>query len=187
MKKSVVLILGSLIAVLVLCALAGGQSSPKRRTPALTNDDLGAVGREVVSAPVENESPSERRTETQSTRGSVQWQRDLRRAVQVARSESKLIVVAVDTNWCGWCKRMDKTIYSDPAIIALSRQHVFVKANAEDQAEGQRFAEQMGVTGYPTTIVLDDQGRVLNIAKGYIASTSAFVEFVQQAQTTRRR
>src|SRR5262249_4557854 len=107
MKKSVVLILGSLIAVLVFCAFAGGQSSPKRRTPALTNDDLGVAGREVVPA-VENESPSANRDETESIRGSMQWQRDLRRAVEVARSESKLIVVDVYTDWCGWCKRMDK-------------------------------------------------------------------------------
>ena len=82
---------------------------------------------------------------------------------------------------------MDQTIYSDPAIVALSQQQVFVKVNAEDRGEGQRFAERMGVHGYPTTIVVDAQGRVPNIAKGYITSPRAFVEVIEQAQTSHRR
>ena len=81
---------------------------------------------------------------------------------------------------------MDQTIYSDPAVVALSRQQVFVKVNAEDGGEGQRFAQEMGVRGYPTTIVLDGQGRVLNIANGYIASPRAFGKLVQEAQAQSR-
>ena len=81
---------------------------------------------------------------------------------------------------------MDTTIYSDPAIVALSRQHVFVKINAEDGGQGQNFAEQMRVQGYPTTIILDSQGRVLNIAQGYIASPRAFGELVQEARAQAR-
>ena len=49
--------------------------------------------------------------------------------------------------------------------------------NAEDGSQGQRFAEQMR-TGYPTTLVLDGQGKVLNVARGYIASPGAFEQFV---------
>ena len=176
-KAAAGLILKTCIALLFVCALAGAQSSPKRRTPVLTSDDLGS-SREVVKQPVETDiQPS-----SSGDAGTIEWYRDLRRAFEVARAEGKLLVVDVYTDWCGWCKKMDKTIYTDPAIVAFSRQQIFVKVNAEDGGQGQRFAQQMRVKGYPTTLVLDGQGKVLNIETGYIASSGAFGEFIQRAR-----
>jgi len=181
MRKTSALILGTVIASIAICALAGAQSSPKRRTPVLTNDDLGSA-REVVRPSAETEVQPSASRDPEVVRGTIAWHRDLRRAIEVARAEGKLIVADVYTDWCGWCKKMDKTIYSDPAIVALSRQQVFVKVNAEDGGQGQNFAEQMRVKGYPTTIILDGNGRVLNIAEGYIASPQALGELVQEAR-----
>jgi thiol:disulfide interchange protein len=179
MPKTACLILGTLLASLIVCPLADAQSSPKRRTPALTTDDLGS-SREAVTQPADAEAQASVIKDTGL--GAIAWHRDVRRALEVARAEGKLVVVDVYTDWCGWCKKMDNSIYTDPAIVALSRQQVFVKVNAEDRGQGQRFAEQMRITGYPTTLVLDSQGKVLNIAKGYIASPGAFGEFVDEAR-----
>jgi thiol-disulfide isomerase/thioredoxin len=181
MRKTSALILGTVIVSIALCALTAAQSSPKRRTPALTNDDLGSA-REVVRMPAESEARPLAGRDPELVRGAIAWHRDLRRAIEVARAEGKLIVADVYTDWCGWCKKMDKTVYADPAIVALSRQQVFVKVNAEDRGDGQSFASDMGVKGYPTTIVLDGNGRVLNIAQGYIASPQAFEELVREAR-----
>jgi len=186
MRKTATLILGTVIGSIALCALTGAQSSPTRRTPALTNDDLGSA-REVVRMPAESETRPLASRDPEVVRGVIAWHRDLRRAIEVARAEGKLIVADVYTDWCGWCKKMDKTVYSDPAIVALSRQQVFLKVNAEDRGEGQSFAREMGVKGYPTTIVLDGQGGVLNVAQGYISSPQAFVQFVEQARASQAR
>ena len=183
LRKTPALILGTVIVSIALCALTGAQSSPKGRTPALTTDDLGSAAREVVRIPAENETQPSAGRDPEVVRGAIAWHRDLRRAIEVAKSEGKLIVADVYTDWCGWCKKMDKEIYSDPAIVALSRQQVFLKVNAEDGGEGQSFAEQMRVKGYPTTIILDGNGRVLNIAQGYIASPQAFGALVQKARS----
>ena len=179
MPKTACLILVTLIAPVIVCPLANAQSSPKRRTPALTTDDLGSR-REVVTQPADDDAQATVIRDTGP--GAITWLRDLQRALELARAEGKLVVVDVYTDWCGWCKKMDRTIYTDPAIVALSRQQVFVKVNAEDGGQGQRFAEQMRVTGYPTTLVLDGQGKVLNVARGYIASPGAFGEFVEEAR-----
>ena len=179
MPKTICLILVTLVAPVIVCPLADAQSSPKRRTPALTTDDLGST-REAVPQPADGDPQVSVISDTGL--GTIAWHRDLRRALEVARTEGKLVVVDVYTDWCGWCKKMDKTIYTDPEIIALSRQQVFVKVNAEDGGAGQRFAEQMRVSGYPTTLILDGQGKVLNVARGYIASPGAFGEFVEGAR-----
>ena len=186
-RKTPALILGTVIVSIALCGVTGGQSSPKRRTPALTTDDLGSAVREVVRMPTENETQPPAGRVTEVVRGAIAWHRDLSRAIEGARSEGKLIVADVYTDWCGWCKKMDKEIYSDPAIVALSRQQVFLKVNAEDRGEGQSFARDMGVKGYPTTIILDGQGRVLNVAQGYISSPQAFVELVERARASQAR
>ena len=55
---------------------------------------------------------------------------------------------------------MDQNVYSNATIAGLSRQQVFVKVNAEDGGQGQNFAEQMRVKGFPTTVILDGKGRV---------------------------
>ena len=179
MKKIPALILMAAIVSIAVCALASPQSNSKRRTPALTNDDLDARS---ASAPLPSENEVRLSIKERATLpGAIAWQRDLRRASEVARAEGKVIVADVYTDWCGWCHKMDETIYSDPAIVALSREQVFVKVNAEDRGEGQRFAQQMGVRGYPTTIFLDGQGKVLNIARGYISSPRAFGKLVQEA------
>jgi thiol:disulfide interchange protein len=183
MRKISALILGIVIASMAICGLTGAQSSPKRRTPALTNDDLGSAPREVATAESEAQPPSR---VPEGVRGAIAWHRDLRRAIEVARAEGKLIVADVYTDWCGWCKKMDKTLYTDPGIVAMSRQQIFVKVNAEDGGQGQNFAEQMRVKGYPTTIILDGTGRVLNVAEGYIASPQAFGQLVQEARAQSR-
>jgi thiol:disulfide interchange protein len=186
MRKTAGLIVILTIGAIALCPFTNGQSSPKRRTPALTSEDLGVSGREVITALPESETQPDKR-ETGGTKGPIAWHRDIRRAAEVAQSEGKVIVVDVYTDWCGWCKKMDNIIYSDPTIVALSKQQVFVKLNAEDRGQGQSFAQEMGVSGYPTTIVLDGQGRVLDVAQGYIASAEAFANFVERAQARQPR
>lgn len=176
----------AMIAVIAVCALASGQSSPKRRAPVLTSDDIGSV-REAVRLPPDDDVQPAEPKKPEAARGPITWHRDLRRAFEAANADGKLIIVDVYTDWCGWCKKMDQTIYSSPTIAALSRQQAFVKVNAEDGGQGQNFAEQMGVTSYPTTIILDSQGRVLNSARGYIASPQAFVKLVQEAQAAQAR
>ena len=86
MPKTICLVLVTLIAPVIVCPLAGAQSSPKRRTPALTTDDLGST-REVVTQP---DADSQASVIRDSGVGTIAWHRDLRRALEVARTEGKL-------------------------------------------------------------------------------------------------
>ena len=39
-------------------------------------------------------------------------------AVEANKTNPKLMLIDVYTDWCGWCKKMDKTTYSNAIIIA---------------------------------------------------------------------
>ena len=150
--------------------LIQAQDEAKRRTPRLTNDDL------VGSAPTNASSlPAQ-------TSGSIQWQNDLDRALSMAKANHSKVIVDVYTDWCGWCKKMDKNIYTDPKVVALGSRYVFLKLDAEDGGQGQRFAAKMQVNGYPTTLILDENGRSLQSVPGYPPSVQQFISTIESAR-----
>jgi thiol:disulfide interchange protein len=131
--------------------------------------------RDTERAPSAAASPARKAFE--AAEGGINWQHDLDTALEMAKADRKLVVVDVYTDWCGWCKKMDEAIYSDRLVVNLSYREVFLKLDAEDGGQGQRFARAMGVKGYPTTIVLDQAG--------YIQSPERFIEFVELARVRR--
>jgi thiol:disulfide interchange protein len=112
----------------------------------------------------------------------IVWEHDMQAALRSATDGNRVVVVDVYTDWCGWCKRMDSDVYRDQQVAALGSEAVFLKLNAEDHSEGQRFARDHGVRGFPTTIIMDASGRALQQQAGYISPPTAFVQWVHQAR-----
>ena len=106
-----------------------------------------------------------------------QW-RTWNAGLHEAQESSRPVLVDVYTEWCGWCKRMDKDVYARRDVREyLAKKFVMVKLDAEaaDDAEfeGKAFtsrslAQRFRVTGYPTTIFLTASGEHLANVPGYI-------------------
>ena len=106
-----------------------------------------------------------------------QW-RSWNDGVSEAASRGLPILVDVYTDWCGWCKRMDRDVYArDDVREYLGKHFVAVKLNAESATEarvGDRtltaraLAQQLRVSGYPTTIFLKSSGEHIASVPGYI-------------------
>jgi len=61
----------------------------------------------------------------------IQWL-SFEEAVAKAEKKSKPIFIDVYTNWCGWCKVMDRKTFTDANIIkAVNKNFYAVKLNAE--------------------------------------------------------
>ncbi|MFH0989801.1 MAG: thioredoxin fold domain-containing protein [bacterium] len=101
--------------------------------------------------------------------------------VLLAKKENKKIIVDVYTDWCSWCKKMDKEVYGNPAISKmLSKNFISVKLNPEASEQvtfegrsiaNSQFAQNFGVTGYPTTLFLDSEMKPITILPGYVTET----------------
>lgn len=55
-------------------------------------------------------------------------------AIELQKQNPKTILIDVYTDWCGWCKKMDKEVFSNPDIAAYINANFYpVKFNAEGQ------------------------------------------------------
>ncbi|HKV37904.1 MAG TPA: thioredoxin family protein [Blastocatellia bacterium] len=161
----------------ILALLATGviaQEQKARPVPKMTSHDVVSSGQPAAPEgdDVQSRSPVVSPVEAPAA---IAWQRDLHSAIELASRDNKAILVDVFTDWCGWCKKMDQTIYTNPKVIALSQEVVFVKLNAEDHGPGEQFARENNVSAFPTTIVLDSKGRRLLSIAGYAKSADEFV------------
>ena len=95
-----------------------------------------------------------------------------------AKATGRPILVDVYTDWCGWCKRMDRDVYSRADVREyLARKFVTIKLDAEssDLATFEdrtmtlgAIAQRFKVSGYPTTIFLRASGEHLVNVPGYV-------------------
>ncbi len=98
--------------------------------------------------------------------------------LEQAKATHKKILVDVYTDWCKWCTKMDKEVYTDPKVREyLSNNFVIVKMNAEGNEtvhfKGEAFsppqlAAAFGVTGYPATLFLKDDSDPITLLPGYM-------------------
>lgn len=70
-------------------------------------------------------------------------------AMEANKNEPKFIFVDVYTDWCGWCKKMDKATFAHPVIAEYMNKHFYsVKFDAE-QGDTIQFAGNTFVNPNP--------------------------------------
>ena len=99
-------------------------------------------------------------------------------AMEKAAADKKYVVVDYYTDWCKWCKVMDDKTYSDSSVTAALKQNfVIAKINGESSDQitylGKVMAQSdftmgMKVSGFPSTMFMDSDGKVIGILPGYI-------------------
>jgi len=97
--------------------------------------------------------------------------------MKLAAKTNKPMIIDFYTDWCGWCKKMDKTTYADPNIIKyINRAFVAVKVNAESReklnlaagpSDGIKVARSFGVNSYPQTWFVESNGKKIDKWPGF--------------------
>jgi thiol:disulfide interchange protein len=98
----------------------------------------------------------------------LNWENDYDTALKKAKKDKKLVMVDLYTDWCGWCKKLDRDTYSDKNVQAmLGKSFVAVKLNPEKSPRANQLARQFGTRGFPHILFLDDSGKMISEISGY--------------------
>ena len=76
-----------------------------------------------------------------------------------------LVVVDFYTDWCGWCRVLDRAVYPDPAVRRQLDRAVFLRLDAE--REGAEAARRYRVDGFPTIVFIDPDGKEVGRIRGF--------------------
>lgn len=98
----------------------------------------------------------------------IGWTTSPQRASDDAHASGRMILVSVGADWCHYCKKMDREVWSDPAVAAQLADH-FVPLKLSDREHGE-LIQALQVTSYPTTFVFSSDRRLLARLSGYITA-----------------
>lgn len=110
----------------------------------------------------------------------IKWEKDLATAIKKAKSKNLPIMIDIYTDWCIWCKELDKNTYANEKVIETAKKIVSVKLNPETSEEGEEIAKKYGVKGYPTILFINTDGFVLENVGGYVEGEK-FVPYMKNA------
>ena len=118
--------------------------------------------------------------------GPVKWM-TFEEAVEKSKTEKRKVFIDVYTDWCGWCKVMDKNTFSEPHVAKILNEQFYpVKFNAEQKEDvvfngttfkfvpsGSKGYHQLAAAllnnqlSYPTVVFLDEDFRLIQPLAGY--------------------
>lgn len=117
----------------------------------------------------------------------IQWL-TIEEAYAKIQKEPRKILIDVYTDWCGWCKVMDRETFKDKAVTEyINKKYYAVKLDAEQKGtirlgdkqfkyleQGGRGINEIALAltnnqpSYPTTVFLDDHFNMIQPLPGYL-------------------
>jgi thioredoxin-related protein len=119
------------------------------------------------------------------------WLNDYKKAQQEATGTNKFLLLDfTGSDWCGWCRKFDKEIWSQPQFRDYARENLvlvevdFPRAKAQSvelRKQNQELAQQYQVQGFPTIVVLNGNGQKIWQYDGYFPDgPDAFIAQLQK-------
>lgn len=116
----------------------------------------------------------------------VNWM-SFEEATKLNETAPRKIIIDVYTDWCGWCKVMDKQTFQDSTIAKiLNEKYYAVKLNAEqtepitfqghtfvNEQSGNRSVHQLaaallnGKMSYPSIVFMNEQNQGITAVPGF--------------------
>lgn len=139
---------------------------------------FGAFRTTLPTEPIRSADPAPKR---------IKWL-TVQEAYALTQKTPKKFVIDVYTDWCGWCKVMDRETFSKPAIVDYVNENYYaVKLNAEQTGDiklgkqtfkyvsgGSRGVHELAAAlmknqmSYPTTVFLDEKFQLIQPIPGYL-------------------
>jgi thioredoxin-related protein len=106
---------------------------------------------------------------------------DLNALLKQAKQEHRLIFIDAYTDWCGWCKELDKQVFATKeAGDAMAKNFIATKLEMEKDSIGIMLTRKFGTSAYPTALILDGDGNLVHWIEGY-APKEKYIGLIHEA------
>lgn len=109
--------------------------------------------------------------------GELTWQTDLTKALATAKAENKAVLLDfTGSDWCGFCIKLHKEVFSKDEFAEFAKKNLVLvevdfprtkKLPAEQKKANDALQAKYKVSGFPTLVVLDADGKKLGEEVGY--------------------
>ncbi|MEO8275261.1 MAG: thioredoxin family protein [Thermoanaerobaculia bacterium] len=120
---------------------------------------LGANGAPPAAAPL---SPA-----PASSALAMNWHNRPEEAFAAARQSGRPVLADLTAKWCGWCKTMEREVFTQPVFQKFAERFVLLRVDVEDRAGGSELQQRFNATSLPTLLILDGKRSLMGKVEGY--------------------
>ena len=121
------------------------------------------------------------------------WTDDFDAAKEQAEKEGKLLLVDFSgSDWCGWCKKLDKEVFAQPEFLKGVKNDfvlVMIDSPSDKSLLSEKAAKQnpelqkkYRISGYPTVLIMDAAGEVLEQTGYRAGGAEAYVKYLMDVR-----
>ncbi|MBN2429913.1 MAG: thioredoxin family protein [Acidobacteria bacterium] len=120
------------------------------------------------------------------------WTQDYDAAIKLAQEKNlPIMVMYTGSDWCGWCKLMDKQVFSKPEFYQFAEKNIILVSldyprdkslvPEKYQERNQRLLRERNIMGLPTYVILQADGRTElgRLGAGRDKTVESFVQEVK--------
>ena len=96
----------------------------------------------------------------------IPWHADPVQAHQLARQQERPLLLLLTTSGCHYCTKMKQSTYRDRRVATDITDH-FVAARI-DAKKHPVLTKKLGVTAFPTTVIISPDYKVVDVIRGYV-------------------
>jgi len=118
------------------------------------------------------------------------WLQDFNEAKKKAEKEKLLILADFSgSDWCGWCIKLDKEVFSQKEFKEFAKKNFVLfladfpsktKLPPNIEKQNNELAEKYGVDGFPTVIIMDKTGKVLDKTSPGGMNVKEFISYLKK-------
>jgi len=107
-------------------------------------------------------------TEEKASTTKLSWSYNLEQAIELAKKENKAVLVNfTGSDWCKWCFKLSDEVfnqndfkkYADENLVLVMIDFPRNKVQSEEtRMYNQSIAQKFGIQGFPTIIIIDENG-----------------------------
>lgn len=101
-------------------------------------------------------------------------------ALKEAKRQNKLVFIDAYTDWCGWCKKLDRTTFKDTSVIRYMNDYFIVLKLDMENGEGPSIGAKYNVNSFPTLLFLNQDGKEVVRIEGFVNSDE-FLSYAKKA------